>query len=188
MLTVDLDWQKLEYYLDDFIFIILASSVMVEKLYQHNSRYKHLIDSLSIPYQNTKNCISIILSVFRIKIDTSLFVARIPSEKQQKAKVAIKIHFAKNLPLTIKPSYLLISYHFTYKWSILVRYICANFGILWHLIYMVVLDLPNTVFHLKFTLSWNNRTNFSQPITKFNSLTQKPKKLFNYIQMYFFIV
>ena len=88
MLTAYLDWQELEHYLDDFIFIIPAISATAKKLDKHNKGYKLLTDCLGIPHQNTKDCMGTIISVFGIEIDTTFFVARIPPEKQQKAKDA----------------------------------------------------------------------------------------------------
>lgn len=88
MLTAYVDWQKLEHYLDDFILIVSAISATAEKLDSYNNGYNPLTDCLDIPRQDAKDCMGTVVSVFGIKIDTNLFVARIPAKKQQKAKDA----------------------------------------------------------------------------------------------------
>ena len=88
ILTSYLDWQELEHYLDDFILIIPAISATAEKLIQHNTGYKLLTDCLGIPRQDAKDCMGTVVSVFGIEIDTNLFVARVPADKQQKARDA----------------------------------------------------------------------------------------------------
>lgn len=88
ILSTYLDWQELEHYLDDFILIIPAISATTVKLDQYNSGYKLLTGCLGIPPQDAKDCMGTIVSVFGIEIDTNLFVARVPADKQQKAKDA----------------------------------------------------------------------------------------------------
>lgn len=74
MLTAYLNRQELEHYLDNFIFIISAIFIIVEKLNKHHNGYKLLTDCLGILRQDAKDYMSIIISVFGVKINTNLFI------------------------------------------------------------------------------------------------------------------
>lgn len=81
--------------MDDFIFIIPAFSATAEKLDQNNNGCKLLTEYLGILYQDTKDCIGTVISVFGIEIDTNHSVARVFIEKQEIAKDATKAALCK---------------------------------------------------------------------------------------------
>lgn len=88
MLIFYLGWIESKHYLDDFIHIIEASIATPSYLKAHETGYQLLTDCLGIPRQEAKNCTGTVVPVFGIEIDTNLFIARVPTEKLQKAKEA----------------------------------------------------------------------------------------------------
>lgn len=95
MLIAYLDWLESEHYLDDFILILEAILATPSRIEWHETGYRLLTDCLGIPRQEAKDCIGTIVSVFGIEIDTNLFVARIPTDKLQRARESTGLALSK---------------------------------------------------------------------------------------------
>ncbi len=68
-----------------------------------------MTDCLGIPRQDVKDCMGTVVSDFGIEIDTNLFVARIPADKQQKARNGTGDAFSKE-SLTLHEAQSLIGF------------------------------------------------------------------------------
>lgn len=68
---------------------------------------------LIVPYRQSKNKISIVISIFGIKIDTNLCMASLLADKIKIALAVIATTFVK-ISLTLKEAQSLISYLFFY--------------------------------------------------------------------------
>lgn len=86
MLITYLDWLESEHYLDDFILILEVILAILSKIESHETGYWFLTNCFRIPRQETKDCIGTIVLVFGIEIDTNIFVARIATDKLQRAR------------------------------------------------------------------------------------------------------
>lgn len=86
MIIAYLNRLKFERYLDNFILILKAILATLSKIKRYKTKYRLLTDCLQILRQEAKNCIGTIVLVFDIEIDTNTFVARIPTDKLQRAR------------------------------------------------------------------------------------------------------
>ncbi len=74
----------LYHYLDNFLAIFKADA-SPERLEREANAYIWLTDLLDLPQNDSEDCQGTEVMVFGIEIDTSLFTARLPAEKLEKA-------------------------------------------------------------------------------------------------------
>ena len=76
----------INHYLDDFIFALPLSQASSGDIQHFNTKYNTITDTLGIPRADAKDATGTCITILGIEIDSIQMVARLPTEKLNKAK------------------------------------------------------------------------------------------------------
>lgn len=83
----------MDHYLDDFITTIIMAKATPKTIFWYNQGYKAVTDVLGVLGQELKNEIKIVILIFKIEVNTNLFMVSLPINKIKNvlATTAIKV-------------------------------------------------------------------------------------------------